>query len=80
MEWHSRVVDVLMRFQHVTRDRAQPDFHHDLARLSSLSFTSLVFHVVQPRTRLEALPALADRPFPKDHIAEDLLANPDLLR
>lgn len=36
LDWHNRVVDVLMRFRHLRRQSSQSDFQHDLACLSSL--------------------------------------------
>ncbi|MGR6034644.1 MAG: hypothetical protein ACU4EQ_10205 [Candidatus Nitrosoglobus sp.] len=36
LEWHNRVIDVLMRFCHLQRAKDSSDFQHDLACLSSL--------------------------------------------
>ena len=36
LDWHNRVVDVLMRFRHLKRRRDAADFQQDLACLSSL--------------------------------------------
>lgn len=36
LDWHNRVVDVLMRFRHLNRPQDAADFQQDLACLSSL--------------------------------------------
>lgn len=36
LDWHNRVIDVLMRFRHLRRTKDNPDFQQDLACLSSL--------------------------------------------
>ncbi|MBP3984304.1 hypothetical protein J5837_07665, partial [Pseudoxanthomonas helianthi] len=36
LDWHNRVIDVLMRFRHLRRIKDAADFQHDLACLSSL--------------------------------------------
>jgi hypothetical protein len=36
LDWHNRVLDVLMRFRHLRRAKDSPDFQQDLACLSSL--------------------------------------------
>lgn len=36
LDWHNRVIDVLMRFRHIRRARDSLDFQQDLACLSSL--------------------------------------------